>query len=217
MALTQLWSTPVGWASVIFGLLGALLILSGLASLLRLRPFRFVFRTIFGVLLLAIGAVAAMIAIGTHGYTALTREDVAATLLIQPVGPQRFTTTVRFPDLREVKFELTGDEVYVDAQILKWKPIANIIGLHTAYELDRIAGRFRSIDQERSASRTVFPLSRDKPIDLFDLRKRYVFLAPLLDAEYGSATYVPVSKPAELEVRVSTTGLLIREVAPLAK
>lgn len=217
MALTQLWSTPVGWASVIFGLLGALLILSGLASLLRLRPFRFVFRTIFGVLLLAIGAVAAMIAIGTHGYTALTREDVAATLLIQPVGPQRFTTTVRFPDLREVKFELAGDEVYVDAQILKWKPIANIIGLHTAYELDRIAGRFRSIDQERSASRTVFPLSRDKPIDLFDLRKRYVFLAPLLDAEYGSATYVPVSKPAELEVRVSTTGLLIREVAPLAK
>ena len=212
MALTQLWVSPFGLAGLVFGIVGALLLLSGLGALIRLRPFRFVLRTTFGLLLLAVGALAATIAIGTHGYTALTREDIAATLLVQPIGPQRFSATVRYPDLREVKFELAGDEVYVDAQILKWKPIANVFGLHTAYELDRIAGRYRSIDHERSAARTVFPLSRDKPLDLFDLRRRYTFLAPLLDAEYGSASYVVVSRPAEIELRVSTTGLLMREV-----
>jgi hypothetical protein len=212
MALTQLWGSPFGLAGLVFGIVGALLLLSGLGALIRLRPFRFVLRTTFGLLLLAVGALAATIAIGTHGYTALTREDIAATLLVQPIGPQRFSATVRYPDLREVKFELAGDEVYVDAQILKWTPIANMFGLHTAYELDRIAGRYRSIDQERSAARTVFPLSRDKPLDLFDLRRRYTFLAPLLDAEYGSASYVVVSRPAEIELRVSTTGLLMREV-----
>jgi hypothetical protein len=37
----------------------------------------------------------------------------------------------------------------------------------------------------------------------------------LLDAKYGSATYVKVTQAAELEVRVSTTGLLMRE--PLTK
>lgn len=214
MALTQLWVSPFGLAGLVFGIVGALLLLSGIGALIRLRPFRFVLRTIFGLLLLAVGALAATIAIGTHGYTALAREDIAATLLVQPTGPQRFLATVRYPDLREVKFELAGDEVYVDAQILKWKPIANVFGLHTAYELDRIAGRYRSIDHERSAPRTVFPLSRDKPLDLFDLRKRYTFLAPLLDAEYGSASYVVVSRPAEIELRVSTTGLLMREVKP---
>ena len=212
MALTQLWVSPFGLAGLVFGIVGALLLLSGLGALIRLRPFRFVSRTIFGLLLLAIGALAATIAIGTHGYTELTREDIAATLLVQPTGPQRFSATVRYPDLREVKFELAGDEVYVDAQILKWKPIANVFGLHTAYELDRIAGRYRSIDNERSAARTVFPLSRDKPLDLFNLRRRYTLLAPLLDAEYGSASYVVVSRPAEIELRVSTTGLLMREV-----
>ena len=212
MALTQLWGSPFGLAGLVFGIVGALLLLSGLGALIRLRPFRFVLRTTFGLLLLAVGALAATIAIGTQGYTALTREDIAATLLVQPTGPQRFSATVRYPDLREVKFELAGDEVYVDAQILKWKPIANVFGLHTAYELDRIAGRYRSIDHERSAARTVFPLSRDKPLDLFDLRRRYTFLAPLLDAEYGSASYVVVSRPAEIELRVSTTGLLMREV-----
>ncbi|HVE89132.1 MAG TPA: hypothetical protein VNA44_05470 [Burkholderiaceae bacterium] len=214
MALTQLWASPFGWASLVFGFLGALLLLSGIAALIRLRPFRFIFRTVFGLLLLAAGALAATIAIGTYGYTALTREEIAATLLVQPMEPQRFSATVRYPDLREVKFELAGDEVYVDAQILKWKPMANVLGLHTAYELDRIAGRYRSIDQERSAPRTIFPLARDKPVDLFDLRRRYTFLAPLLDAEYGSASYVAVSRPAEIELRVSTTGLLMREMKP---
>ena len=214
MALTQLWASPFGLAGIAFALLGALLLLSAIGALIRLRPLRFVSRTIFGLLLLSLGALAATIALGTYGYTALTREEVAATLLVQPTGAQKFAATVRYPDLREVKFELAGDEVYVDAQILKWKPIANMVGLHTAYELDRIAGRYRSIDNERSAPRTVFALSRDKPLDLFDLRRRYTFLAPLLDAEYGSASYVPVSRPAELELRVSTTGLLMREIKP---
>ena len=214
MGLTQLWESPVGLAGLFFAVLGTVLVVSGIVSLLRLRPVRFVSSTIFGLLLLAIGTLAAVLAVGTYGYAALTREELAATLLVQPIGPQRFTATVRFPDLREVKFELAGDEVYVDAHILKWKPFANVIGLHTAYELDRIAGRYRTLDQEQSAPRTVFALSRDKPLDLFDLRQRYTFLAPLLDAQYGSATYTSVSRPTALQVRVSTTGLLIREVEP---
>ena len=41
--------------------------------------------------------------------------------------------------------------------------------------------------------RTVHSLAPDTPIDLFDLRRRYAFLAPLLDAEYGSATFVAVN------------------------
>ena len=118
---------------------------------------------------------------------------------------------MKFPDGREAGFVIAGDELYVDAHILKWKPLANVLGLHTAYELDRIAGRYRSVEQERNALRTVYPLSAPRVVDLFELRQRYAWLAPLLDAEYGSASFVPVTKPAELEVRVSTTGLLIRE------
>ena len=42
-------------------------------------------------------------------------------------------------------------------------------------------------------------------------------LAAFFDAEYGSATYVPVDGPAELELGVSTTGFLLRPLpAPLA-
>ncbi|MCE5281436.1 MAG: hypothetical protein LLG93_04965, partial [Deltaproteobacteria bacterium] len=58
-----------------------------------------------------------------------------------------------------------------------------------------------------------FPLSRDKPMNMFTLRQRYSLLVPLLDAEYGSASFINSDKPSEVEIRVSTTGLLIRNVA----
>ena len=119
---------------------------------------------------------------------------------------------MKFPDGRETGFVIAGDELYVDAHILKWKPLANVLGLHTSYELDRIAGRYRAVEQERKGIRTIYPLAAPKVIDLASLRGKHTWLGPLLDAEYGSASYVPVTKPAELEVRVSTTGLLIREV-----
>lgn len=51
-------------------------------------------------------------------------------------------------------------------------------------------------------------------VDLFNLRQRYALLSPLLDAEYGSATFAAAGNSAQYEVRVSTTGLLIRKLGP---
>ena len=214
---SELATSPFFLAAVTLGALGAILILAGIVALIRARPLRFALQTLAGLLLLSLGGLAGTIAIGIQGYLALTREDVAARLFVRPQGPQRFAATVRFPDGREATFELAGDEIYVDAHILKWKPLANVLGLHTAYELDRVAGRYHAIEEERSAVRTVYALGQDRPVDLFGLRRRYAFLAPLLDAEYGSATFMPVAQPAELEVRVSTTGLLMREANPIPK
>jgi hypothetical protein len=201
-------------AAVLLGAVGAACVVAGLVALGRVRPLRFALRTLTGLLLLALGGLAAAIGVGTMGYRELTREDVAARVLVQPSGPQRFTATIRAPDLTEETYRLSGDEIDIDAHILKWKPMANLFGLRTIYELDRVAGRYHDIAQERSADRTVYSLARDRPVDLFSLRRRYAFLAPLLDADYGSGTFVPVTRSAEFEVRVSTTGLLIREVKP---
>lgn len=133
---------------------------------------------------------------------------------MQPVGLQKYSATPRFPDGRESTFGLAGDEIYVDVHILKWKPVASLVGLHTTYELDRIAGRYHSLKDEQASPRTVHALGTHKPIDLSNLRRRYTFLAPRLDAEYGSASFVPGTEPAELDVRFSTTGVLIRERKP---
>lgn len=214
---TELFTSPLFLAGIVFGVMGVVLLFGAIAAFVRLRLFSFAFRTLFGMLLLALGGGAVMIAIGIQGYRALMREDVAARIVVKPAGPQRFHATFRFPDGREATYELAGDEIYVDAHILKWHPYANWIGLHTAYELDRVGGRYHDIKDERAAPRTLHALARDKPVDLYGLRRNYTFLAPLVDAEYGSATFVPVRQPAEFELRVSTTGLLIRESVPLQK
>lgn len=213
----DLSTSPFLLAAIVLGLLGAVLLFAGFAALLRARPLAFTARTLFGLLLLSLGALAGTIAFGTQGYRALTHEALAARLTVRPLGPQRFSAAVQFVDGRQATFELAGDEIYVDAHVLKWKPIANLLGLHTAYELDRIAGRYRGIDSERNALRTVHSLSPDRPIDLFSLRQRHPFLSAVVDAEYGSASFVPVSRPAEFELRVSTTGLLMRETPVEAK
>jgi hypothetical protein len=98
----------------------------------------------------------------------------------------------------------------VDAHILKWKSLANLFGLHTFYELDRVAGRYSEIEEETSKDRTVFSLGKEKMVNIFDLRLKYELLSFLLDAEYGSASFVNVSNSAKFNIMVSTTGLLIR-------
>ena len=119
----------------------------------------------------------------------------------------RFT----LPDGSEKAFSLAGDQLYVDAHILKWKPLANIFGLHTSYELDRVAGRYAILNDETTKVHTVYSLSKDRPLDMFDLRRRFAVLNPLLDADYGSATFINSNSTEEFRVMVSTTGLLIRK------
>jgi hypothetical protein len=205
---------PLVLVSGFIGLVGALLLVAGLVALRRRRPFRFVTRTLVGLLLLSLGALGVAAGVGMQGYRALTREELAARIVVQPIGPQLFSATVHIPGRAESSYyELAGDALYVDAHILKWHPMANVVGLHTAYELDRIAGRYDDIERERTATRTVHSLAPDRSVDLFSLRTRYAILSPVLDAEYGSGTFARVTEPGEFYVLVSTTGLLIRQIA----
>ncbi|MDP2957678.1 MAG: hypothetical protein Q8N53_14730 [Longimicrobiales bacterium] len=166
-----------------------------------------------GALFLSLGALSATLGVSTQGYRALTLEEVAATITTVPTGPRAFQAFVEFADGRDTTLHVLGDQLLVDAHILKWRPLANVLGVHTWYELDRLSGRYVDLNDERTRPRTVHSLKTDKPRDLFLLAQRYTLLALLVDTEYGSATYVEVTRPARFELRVSTTGLLVREVA----
>lgn len=163
-------------------------------------------------LCLSLAALAATLAVSTQGYRALTGEEVALTVTVTPTGEQRFNARAVFPDGRDTTVVVHGDQLMVDAHILKWHYWANVFGLTTEYEIDRMQGRYIDIDDERDRERSVHGLSTEKPADLFELVQRYTILAPLVDTEYGSATFIDVTEPARFEVLVSTTGLLIREV-----
>ena len=200
--------------SIGFGLLGFVFMLAGVASARRRRFVRLSLHTTLALACLASGALFLTLQFSLQNYRALTREDLAATIHAEPVGPSQFRITIHLPDGRTDSYWLAGDEVYVDAHILKWKPWANLFGLHTAYELDRIAGRYHLIEDERRRPHTVYSLATDQLVDLFALRRRYAWLESVVDAEYGSAAFFPTHDRVAIELRVSTTGLLFR---PLMK
>lgn len=181
------------------------------------RKRRAVSSLLAGLACVAAGLFAALslaVLVGTRGYRALTHEEIAARVWTVPDTGLTFAAHVQFPDSSVRTFRLTGDELYIDAHILKWKPLVNVLGLHTEYELDRVGGRYVDLEAERSSPRTVYSLAEPKPFDLFHLRRSMPLLAPLVDAEYGSATFVTTPEEVALwELRVSTSGLLIRRAA----
>lgn len=187
-------------------------LVAGLRALRRRRVVTSAVDGLVGVLLLVCAVLLGVITVATTGYQALTRERLAATVEVLPAGPRRFEARLELPDGTRDTFDLAGDQVYVDAHILKWKPIANLLGLHTAYELDRIGGRYADIGSELANEKTVYSLKRDKfaGLDMFELARGTPLFAPLLDAEYGSGTFQRAARPAVYEVYVSTSGLLIR-------
>lgn len=200
--------------TALFSVVGVVMLLAAGAALRRGRPLRMSLRLLLALVFLATGAACGAIALGVQGYRALTHEDVAAVVQTTPLGPNRFEARFRFPDGREISHTLAGNQLYVDARILKWHPLANLFGLHTAYELDRVAGRYHDLVDEQQQPRTVLSLAPERRVDLFSLRQRYALLAPLLDADYGSATFAAADSPVQYEVRVSTSGLLVRKLAP---
>ncbi len=199
--------------AALLGVVGFAIGFSAFGALLRARLFRFAFSALLSVVLLAAGAVLALLALGIEGMKALTKEESAARIKVVPSGLQRYDATVTFADGRVETYDLAGDDIYVDGPIVKWTPLAHMLGLHTSYRLDRISGRYRALEQENTARRTVYAIGTPPMVDLVALGKRLP-LTQFFDAEYGSASYVPVAEPGEMDLMVSTTGLLLRPLPP---
>ena len=204
---------PFTLLAAAFVVLAVIFLAAGVAAIKRRRLFGSAATLTLAALLLSLAALSTTVSLAIQGYRAFTREEVVAVVETRVTGTKTFDAEFNFPDGSRKTFVLAGDEFYVDAHILKWKPLANMLGLHTAYELDRVAGRYVNIEDERAQPRTVFSLRQDKPVDIFDLRRRLPPLfKPLVDAEYGSATFMLADDSARFEVRVSTTGLLVRRM-----
>lgn len=202
--------TVLGALALFSGFSAIVLLVVFLHSVRRRRNLSSLLSALVSIITGLVCALAVTVLIGIRGYSALTKEETAAWIRTVPVGEQKFVAHFRLPDGRTEVFELAGDELYVDAHILKWKPIANLFGLHTAYELDRVSGRFAELDDERRQERTVYTLAPDRSVNLFYLRRASDLLAPVVDAEYGSASFMTARDTALWELRVSTTGLLLR-------
>ncbi len=198
--------------TVVPTLFALVLLVSTFITLFRKRWLSGVNRLVLSLLLFSVAVASGAVGVATQGYRALSQETVAATVSVTRLAEQRYSAIFTFPDGSENAFNIAGDQLYVDANVLKWHPTASFLGLTTAYELDRVAGRYQRLDDEQTMPRTVYSLAQKKPVEMLDMIERFPPLRSLVDAEYGSGTFIPLEDGAQYRVSVSVTGLLVRQV-----
>ncbi|WP_444997285.1 hypothetical protein [Aliikangiella sp. IMCC44359] len=198
--------------AVFAGLLSVYCFLSLLVKIKKLKAFAALQRLTVFLLLAAITSSASLLVVGTQGYQALTKEELVATINVTPTGEQGYHARMSFPDGSQQIFALKGDELMVDAYILKWKPWTNLLGLHTAYRLERVSGRYKELADERSKPRTVFAVNSRAGTGMAKWREDYEMLSFLLDVEHGSASFVNADSADTFNLLVTTNGLMIRPV-----
>lgn len=174
-------------------------------------------RLLFAVAFAALGGCAVLIGQNLASYQRLTQEQPAGHLTFKQTAPQQFDATLVYPDGRQQQFALGGDEWQLDARVLKWHALVNLIGFDSAFRLERVAGRYADVTRERNAPRSVYALAQDERLDLWSMARKYKQWLPWLDTYYGSATYMPMADGAAYEVSVSQSGLLARPLNEAAR
>jgi hypothetical protein len=196
------------------GIIGVLLALPlELAAFRRLRRLQIARGTMLflsGAFVIALAAGAALLAMNLYTYARLTHEQEAARVSIRQLGERQYVLSVETRTARPRHFQVHGDEWQIDARVLKWRALGNLLGFDTVYRFERLSGRYADITQERRAVRTVHSLAEDPGLDLWSVLRKHHQYVPLADALYGSAVYVPMAEGAEYSVTVSTSGLVVR-------
>lgn len=201
---------PLPIITAILLVLGLLLIVAAVRRLRTRRPFSASVQGLGGLLLLSLAALLFTIALNLYTYQVLTHEQAVAEVRFEALGPQHFRMYLLPENDAPAVLQLRGDEWQVDSRVLKWHGLANMVGMKTVYRLERVSGRYRELQQERSAVRTVHALDHERGLDLWALAQKHNQYIPWVDAIYGSAAYMPMVDKARYRISMSTTGLVVR-------
>jgi hypothetical protein len=202
---------------VVFGLAGCLLLIGAFRRFRLRRIGGGIFSGISALVLFLLAACIFLVAANLRTYQRFSAEQPAGELQFSRVGVHQYSGILTYPTGTSAVFFLRGDEWQIDARILKWESIVNLVGFDTAFRLERISGRYSKIEDERDQARTVYELNPPDRVDLWDLVHRYHAWLPWLDALYGSATYLPMADGALYEIKVSQSGLVGRPLNQAAR
>lgn len=169
-----------------------------------------------GALLVA-GALALLLASNLYTYHRLTAEAPIAELRFRQVGPQRYEATIAWGDFcEEQQYLLHGDQWRLDAQFLKWRPWANLLGFDAMYRIERLGGRYAAVEEENSGIHHAHALHAAERVDLPAMLARYEGRFSPVDTLYGSSVYDTMAEHRLYRVYRGQSGLLVRRF-PLAE
>lgn len=165
----------------------------------------------------ALATAAVLFCMSYLSYERLTAEQDVAMIEFTQEGDSDYMARLMLDEKLDRLLPIRGDEWQLDARVLTWKPPATILGLDPVYQLERLSGRYSSVDRELTEPRTVHSLADERPLDLWNLARAYPDYMPGVDAFYGTATYLPLADGARFSVTLSRDALIARPINEQAR
>lgn len=163
-----------------------------------------------GFLALALAGLIGLIGYDISTYAALPDARALATLRFQAVGPQRYEVSLEQEKATRT-YVLEGDLWQLDLHVLRWKSLAELIGLESGYRLERLSGRYLAVEQQNLARHARVELSEKLlGVDIWrslQLERRNLHF---LEPHVLRVDYMPIADGASYAVELAPTGLLAR-------
>ena len=161
------------------------------------------------LLFLPVGILSVVTVMSLWGFHRLTLEEPVAVLSFKQLSPQQYYVRLTEQNGKLHTYTLLGDEWELDAKIIKFTAIANSMGQHTLYRLERLGSRYTEITSAQALMPTAIDLSANTSWR-WDELEQLVKRLPGVDAAYGSSVYLPMRDNQTYEVTLSTSGLIAR-------
>ncbi len=201
---------------IAIGLVIVSLLLAGLAikSLIKKNWFFQWLRGTSGFAILFTALLAGVFALDLFGYSHSSDGNVIATLRFDALGHQAFNVELTDDKGTRETYKLDGDQWQLDARLLTWVGPLAAAGQKPLYRLDRLSGRYVSLEQARNGEQSVFALEQSQFVDLWQIFNRF---NAWIDVSYGSAVYMPMENGAVFSVYLTAKGMNVRPINSIAK
>jgi hypothetical protein len=147
-------------------------------------------------------------------YKQLLSEVPIATISMYELEPQNFDVTLNSTTGEEWRYEIQGDQWQLDARLLTWVGPIAAMGKKPLYRLDRISGRYLSLEQARAATQSIYGIEQSSVIDVWSVLQS---IPSWIDTNYGSAVFMPMENGAVYSVHLTAKGMNVRPVNNIAK
>lgn len=152
-----------------------------------------------------------LISATVYTYSTLTDETLIAEVEFEQIGAQEYLAHLR-TGCDERLLRVYGDQWRIDAEFLKWKYWASLLGLDSQFRLDRFEGRYRGAVEQNTRQTLSHDLNEPHVVNLVGLADALGPFNMLVDATYGSSTYRDIDTSTVHLVYKTPTGLLTRSV-----
>lgn len=198
--------------AIVVALLAVIVLLVALRLLLGGNWLMGWLRGTCGFLVLALAGLIAMVGYDVSTYAALPNGEPLVTLSFRAQGPQRYE--VRLEQGKKTHTALLeGDLWQLDLHVLRWKSLAELIGLESGYRLEQLSGRYLAVEQQNLARHARVVLS-ERPLGVNIWQSLQLGQHDMLffEGQVLRVDYMPIADGAVYAVDLAPTGLLARPV-----